>query len=174
MKGTKPVETVGIIALVILILFCLVGIVLTPLGMPGNFIIIAGALVFNLITWEMTVNLQRIAVVLGLAVLGEILEYILGVQMARKRGASGRAIIGAIVGGIIGALVGTPVPIVGTIIGLFVGVFLGAFAIELAYRKDIKLAYDSAIGAFYGRAGAILVKTMIGILIIIIIFVGIF
>ncbi len=167
-------EAIGLIAVVVLGLFCLAGLILTPLGLPGNFVMIGGALVHNLIVWSMEISWMRLAVVFGLAIIGEILEWILSVTVTRKRGASGKAVIGAVIGGIIGAIIGTPVPIIGTIIGLCLGVFLGAFAMEYVEKKDFTLAYQSAIGAFYGRVGAILVKTMIGVLIVIVLFLGIF
>jgi len=167
-------EAVGIIALIVLALFSMTGLILTPLGMPGNFIIIGGALFHNLILWSMGISGMRLGVALALAVVGEILEFILGVRMARRRGASNRAVIGAIVGGILGAIVGTPVPIIGTIIGLFIGVFLGAFVVEFAAKKDIQMAYSAAMGAFYGRVGAIMVKTLIGVVIVVILFMGAF
>lgn len=167
-------EAMGLIAAVVLGLFCLAGLILTPLGLPGNFIMIGGALVHNLIVWSMEISWLRLAVALGLAVVGEILEWILSVQVTRKRGASGKAVVGAVIGGIIGAIVGTPVPIIGTVIGLFLGVFLGAFIMEYVEKQDFIRAYHSAVGAFYGRVGAILVKTMIGVVIVIIIFLGVF
>ncbi|MGM0453256.1 MAG: DUF456 family protein [Thermodesulfobacteriota bacterium] len=165
-------DIVTIIAIAVLILFCLAGLVLTPLGMPGNFVILAGALVYDLIVWDMAIGVWRLVVLLGLAVVGEVLEYILSMAAARKRGASNKALFGAIVGGIVGAVIGTPVPVVGSIIGLFLGVFLGAFLLELVARGDAGQAYHAAVGAFYGRVGAIVAKTMVGVAIIGVIFMG--
>ena len=165
---------VEVIAVVVLLFFCLAGLVLTPLGLPGNFIIFGGALIYNLILWEMAIGVWSLGVLLALTVVGEILEYGLSMAAARKRGASNKALFGAIIGGIVGAVVGTPVPVIGSIIGLFVGVFLGAFLLELLVRKDVVQAYDAALGAFYGRVGAIVAKTMVGAAIIAVIFMGLF
>ncbi len=104
---------VEIIAVVVLLFFCLAGLVLTPLGLPGNFVIFSGAVIYNLILWEMAIGAWSLAVVLVLAIVGEILEYGLSMAAARKRGASNKALFGAIIGGIVGAVVGTPVPVGG-------------------------------------------------------------
>ena len=167
-------EPMGIIALVVLIAFCLVGLVLTPLGLPGTFIILAGAVAYNLIQWAMALSLSALGVLLGIALIGEVLEYVLSVKLASQRGASNPAIWGAVIGGILGAIVGTPMPIVGSVVGLFIGVFLGAFLVELVVQKDGARALKSAIGAFYGRVGAILTKSLLGVVMIIIIFAAIF
>ena len=164
----------GIIALVVLIVFYLVGLVLTPLGLPGTFIILAGAVAYNLIQWAMALSLSALGFLLGIALIGEVLEYVLSVTLASRRGASNPAIWGAVIGGILGAIIGTPMPIVGSVVGLFIGVFLGAFVVEMVLQKDVTRALRSAIGAFYGRVGAIVTKSMLGVVMVIIIFVSIF
>ena len=167
-------EFTGIIAVLLLVLFCVAGLVLIPLGMPGTFLIIIGAAVYNLIHWSMAVSLPILGVLLMLAVLAEVLEYILGMKLAEKRGTSRPAVYGAIIGGIVGTFAGVPVPVIGSVIGLFVGVFAGAFVFELVLKKELPAAFYSAMGAFYGRLGAIFVKLLIGALMIGILFAGIF
>ncbi len=157
----------GISAYTILAIFSLLGLAATPLGLPGTFVIFAGAVLFNLVQWKMVISLWMLAVLLGLAAAGEVLEYWLGVKLAAKRGASGLSIAGAVIGGLIGAFAGVPVPAAGSVIGLFLGVFAGAFAVELVFKKSLAAAFDAAIGAFYGRAGAILVKSMLGLAMVI-------
>lgn len=161
-------ELTGIAAAAVLILCSIAGIVLVPLGLPGTFVILAGAVFYNLIHGSMALSINVLAVLLGLAIIGEILEYILGVSMAIKRGASRRAAFGGIIGGIAGAFAGIPVFMIGPVIGLFIGVFAGAFLVELAVKKNAAASFRSAMGAFYGRLGAVLVKTLIGITMVII------
>lgn len=164
-------ELTGIIATVVLVLFCLAGIVLVPLGMPGTFVILAGAVIYNLIKWSMAVSVAVLAGLLVLALAGEVLEYILGIKLAEKRGTSRPAVIGAIIGGIVGTFAGVPVPVLGSLIGLFAGVFLGAFLVEFIRKNDPAAAFNSATGAFYGRLGAVFAKTLIGVAMIIILFI---
>ncbi|MBA2882616.1 hypothetical protein HNR65_002970 [Desulfosalsimonas propionicica] len=167
-------EIAGMMALFVLILCCIAGIVLVPLGMPGTFVILAGAVFYNLIQGAMVFSLLVLALLLGLAIVGEVLEYILGVSMATKRGASRRAAFGGIVGGIVGAFAGVPVFLIGPVIGLFAGVFIGAFVVELAVKKDAAASFRSATGAFYGRVGATLVKTLIGITMVVVLCMQVF
>lgn len=165
---------ISLAALTLLALLCLLGLVITPLGLPGTFVILAAALLYNLIHWAMAISLWVLVLLLCLALLGEILEYGLSVRMASRRGASNAAIAGALIGGLVGAFAGIPVPVLGSIIGLFLGVFIGAFLLELIFKKDVPRAFRAAVGAFYGRAGAILVKTVIGLAMMIIIAAAVF
>ena len=155
------------------VLFCIIGLMLIPLGLPGTFVIFAGALIYNLIRWSMAISLLQLSLILGLALLGELLEFLLSMKMARDRGASNPAIIGSIVGGIIGAVIGVPVPVVGSLVGLFLGVFLGALGAEFLIRRDFRIALNSAAGAFYGRVGATVAKVIVGMAMIVLIFIGI-
>src|SRR2546428_14140699 len=66
-----------------------------------------------------------IGAVLGLAFLGEIVEWWLGFRLTRTFGGSRRSAWGALVGGIVGAVLGVPLPIVGSVIGAFLGSFAG-------------------------------------------------
>lgn len=159
-----------ITAFILLGVLCILGLIATPLGLPGTFVILAGAVLFNLVQWKMAISLWVLVLLLALAVAGEILEYWLGVRLAARRGASGAAIAGAIVGGLIGAFAGVPVPVIGSVIGLFLGVFLGALFVELLLQKNFSRAWKAATGAFYGRAGAILVKSMLGVAMVAVIF----
>lgn len=67
----------------------------------------------------------------GLAVLGEVLEFVAGAAGAKKAGASRRAIglslVGAVAGSLLGATVGIPIPLVGPIVAALAGGGLGAF-----------------------------------------------
>jgi hypothetical protein len=167
-------ELAGIAAAVVLILCSLAGIVLVPLGLPGTFVILAGALFHNLIHGSMALSVKVLAILLGLAIIGEILEYALGVSMATKRGASRQAAFGGIIGGIVGAFAGVPVFLIGPVIGLFIGVFAGAFLVELYVKQNAAEAFRSAMGAFYGRLGAVAVKTLIGVTMVIILWIQVF
>jgi uncharacterized protein YqgC (DUF456 family) len=150
-----------IIALVVVVLISLIGIVMVPFGLPGTFVVAASAIIYNLITWSWTLSIKFIAILFGLAILAEILEWIVGAYSAKKFGASKWGIAGAIIGAIAGTIIGTPVPLIGNIIGMIVGAFLGAFVLEIFVKKDIAKALKAGYGAFLGRIGAILLKFII-------------
>ena len=158
----------GIIGFIAMVILLAAGILITPLGMPGTFVVFAGAAVYDLITWSSAISFQMLGILAGIAVIGEILEYIIGIKAAKKHGASRAGVIGAIAGGIIGAIVGVPVFIIGSLIGLFIGAFLGAFIVELFVKKKAGKAFEAGLGAFYGRAGAILVKSLLAVVMAII------
>jgi uncharacterized protein YqgC (DUF456 family) len=153
----------GIFALILLGLISILGLAAIPLGLPGTFLIFLGALCYNLVLWSMAIGPGMLGLLLALALAGEVLEYWVGVRLASRRGASGGAIAGGVAGGLIGAVAGVPVPVAGSLIGLFAGVFAGAFFVEWVLQKEPAQAFRAAAGAFYGRAGAIVIKTLLGL-----------
>src|SRR2546422_9199049 len=114
------------LATVLLALCLLAGLVLVPLGLPGLWVMVAGVVGYGWLTDFRSVGVTTIALVLGLALVGEIVETWLGFRLARRYGGSSRAGWGALVGGIVGAVVGVPVPIIGSVIAGLVGSFAGA------------------------------------------------
>src|SRR2546426_12240066 len=98
-----------------------------PLGLPGLWVMVAGVAGYGWLTDFRAVGVTTIALVLGLALVGEIVESWLGFRLARRYGGSSRAGWGALVGGIVGAVVGVPVPIIGSVID-GVGVVVGRAA----------------------------------------------
>jgi len=155
-------ETVGVILLVACII---VGLLLVPLGLPGLWVMVAGVLGYGWLTAFRTVGLWTIAVVLGLAFAGELLEAWIGFRYARRYGGSRSAGWGALIGGIAGAIVGVPVPIIGSVIGAFVGSFAGAALFEYLRERRAGVAARAGWGAVLGRAVAAAVKMALGVVI---------
>src|SRR2546430_7407077 len=91
----------------------ILGLLLVPLGLPGLWVMVAGVVGYGWLTDFRSVGVATIAVVLGLAFLGEILEWWLGFRLARTFGGSRRSAWGALVGGNAGAPVGGPLPLGG-------------------------------------------------------------
>jgi uncharacterized protein YqgC (DUF456 family) len=156
------------IALLVLALCLVVGLVLVPLGLPGLWVMAAGVLAYGGLTEFRSVGVATIAVVLGLAFLGEILEWWIGFGLARRYGGSRRAGWGALLGAIVGAVVGVPVPIVGSVIGAFVGSFGGAALFEYSLSGTAATAVRAGWGAMLGRAVAAGAKVAIGVVIAVI------
>src|SRR6266511_5456869 len=82
----------------------ILGLVLVPLGLPGLWLMVAGVVGYGWLTDFRSVGVATIAVVLGLAFLGEVIEAWLGFRFARTFGGSRRSAWGALVGGIVGAV----------------------------------------------------------------------
>jgi uncharacterized protein YqgC (DUF456 family) len=104
-----------------------------------------------------------------LAVVGELIESLLGVLAVRRFGASKWAMLGTFLGGIAGGIAGSGLaPIAGSLVGAFVGAFLGAFIGELAYRRRVAGSLRAGWGAFLGRLLAMAIKFEIGVVMVII------
>src|SRR5829696_3512836 len=116
------VEHSGAIAL--LAASAVAGLLLIPLGLPGLWVIVLGILSFGWLSDFRSLSAGFLALVVGLAGLGEVVEAWIGFRFAQRYGGSKRAGWGALVGGIIGAIIGVPIPIIGSVIGGFAGAFV--------------------------------------------------
>lgn len=146
----------------------ILGLLLVPLGLPGLWVMVAGIVGYGWLTDFRSVGIATIGVVLGLAFLGEIIEWWLGFRLTRTFGGSRRSAWGALVGGIAGAVLGVPVPIVGSVIGAFLGSFAGAALFEYSLSRTTETAVRAGWGAVVGRAAAAAAKIALGIVIAVI------
>jgi uncharacterized protein YqgC (DUF456 family) len=144
---------------------CTLGLVLVPLGLPGLWVMVAGVVGYGWLTDFRSVGVATVAVVLGLAFLGEIIEAWLGFRFARTFGGSRRSAWGALAGGIVGAGLGVPIPIVGSVIGAFLGSFAGAALFEYSLSRTPETAVRAGWGAVVGRATAAAAKIALGVVI---------
>ena len=149
-----------ILLLALALLACLV---LVPLGLPGTWLMIAVAIAFPYLAGVAPLGAISLVVLVGLALVGEVIEFTLSARYTRKYGGSRRASWGAVIGGIAGAIVGVPVPIVGPVLGAFVGSFAGALLAEVSRGSGTGEATRVAWGALLGRVVAIAVKMGIGV-----------
>ena len=100
----------------------------------------------------------------GLAVLGEVLEFVLGAAGARRTGGSTRSAVLALVGSIVGGLMGIalPVPIVGPLLGACLGAFVGALLGNLWSRRTFFQSAVAGRGAAIGQFWDTVAKLVIG------------
>lgn len=144
-----------IITVVALVVCCLLGVVMTAVRLPGTWLIVMAALGYGWwAKWE-SVGPVTIAVLAGIALVGEITDLAMSAVTARKAGATRQAAWGGLVGGVVGmvflsSMLSLPFPVVGTVVGAtagaLVGCFGGAMLVELAMRK--KLAQGAKVGLF--------------------------
>jgi len=149
-------------ALLILAGVIILSLILIVLGLPGLWIMVASAVVYNMIVPGDPIGWVSLIAVAVLALIAELLEFSLTGRYARKYGGSRRAGWGAILGGIVGAMVGLPVPIVGPVLGAFVGSFLGALVAEFTGGASASDATRVAKGALIGRVVSTVLKIGIG------------
>jgi len=140
------------------------GVLICLLGFPGPFLITGAAALAGWSTGWQVVHIWLVLVFFSLAVIAEILDQWLGVASARSYGSTRAGMWGSFLGGLAGALVGIPVPFVGSLFGAFLGAFAGAFLLEwLISKKKFFSAVRAGYGAFRGRIGAAIFKTVLAL-----------
>jgi uncharacterized protein YqgC (DUF456 family) len=153
------------LAMVILAAAILAGLFLIPLGLPGLWVMVGGILIYGWLTDFRSLSVALIAIVLGIAFLGEIIESWLGFRFAKRYGGSSRSGWGALVGGLVGAIVGVPIPIIGSVLGAFLGSFIGAAVFEYTASRQLNVATRAGWGSVVGRAAAAAMKIALGLVI---------
>ncbi len=167
-------------SLVLLLLICnACGFLLNVVALPGNWLSVLGTAIF---AWLVKtpdgggINWWIVGVLLVLAILGEIAEFVAGMVGAAKHGASRRAmvlsVVGSIVGSILGVACGMPVPIIGPAVAALLGGAIGAAAGAALGEdwKGRKLDDSLQVGAaaFWGRILGTTGKVIIGAIMVVI------
>jgi uncharacterized protein len=155
---------IEILLLVTLSLAACLGLAINVVGMPGNWLIVllaAGSYFFVPTEKSLHVSFMSVALILGAAALGELLEFSAGALGASRLGASHRsnalAIVGSIIGAIFGLFAGSiiPIPIIGQMVGslLFgsIGAAVGAVGGERWVGKTWDASFQVGEAAFWGR-----------------------
>jgi uncharacterized protein YqgC (DUF456 family) len=164
------------------LVFCLILLgcwFLNFLGLPGNWLILLG-----LIGWiglgpsSLTTSSWLLVPLVGLALLGEWLEFAASLWGTRKMGGSARgavlSVAGALAGGLLGLVIGFPIPIplLGSLLaallfaslGAMVGAMLGEYSLNTDWRKNAKIGLAAFVSRLAGTFGKILVgAVMLGI-----------
>jgi uncharacterized protein len=152
---------------------------MTLFGMPGNWLIVALAAAVAWLAPEesrFAIAWGNLAVLLALAVAGEVVEFVAGSAAATHAGGSRRgalgALAGAFVGAIAGAVVGLPVPVIGSaiaaVLGGAAGATVGAMLGELHLGRSLDASWRVGHAAFWGRLLGTLSKATLGIVMVVI------
>lgn len=157
---------------VLLLLSNLSGFIMNWAALPGNWLIVVGTALF---CWfvrsgQHSVSWYVVALLLLLAIVGEVLEFVAGTAGAAKQGASRRAmalsVIGSIVGSVAGAFIGIPIPLIGSAIAALVGGALGAAAGAAVGEdwkgRDFQGSMEVGAAAFWGRILGTAGKLVVG------------
>lgn len=153
-----------ITALAILcILLMTVSLLLHLFGLPANWLVLIFAALWTFFAPQETMTWQVLAVLAGLAVIGEILEMLMSAIWGKKYGGSNSGMIAGMIGALIGAILGAPILFgVGALFGALIGAFLGALAMELFKGRSSGESVRAAWGTMLGRFGGTILKTAIG------------
>jgi uncharacterized protein YqgC (DUF456 family) len=163
--GGIPVQIVLYKALLVLFyIYLFVALALNIVGLPGNWILVATAAVVALVPHFGDLTWTYFFVILGLALLGEAIESLLGLVVVAKKGGTRWGVFGSFLGGIGGVVVGSAVapPFGGVVLG-FVGAFAGAVAGEYIREQRGDQAVRVGFWAFVGRSLAIMGKIACGL-----------
>jgi hypothetical protein len=149
-------------------------------SLPGNWALLGLTALFAwLVPHDSSrgVTWNTVWILLALAIVGEIIEFVAGAAGAAKRGASRRSIwlslIGAVIGSIGGAIVGLPIALVGSPIaallggaaGAFVGAYLGETWVDRSHGHSVEVAWGAFLGRVWGTVGKFAVgAVMLGIM----------
>jgi uncharacterized protein YqgC (DUF456 family) len=140
-------------------------------NLPGTWLMV---LVTAVLKWwqpgYVQVSWTVLGVAVGLAMLGEVLEFVLGAAGSRHAGGSKRAAALAIVGSLVGGIVGTalPVPIVGTLVGACLGAFVGSLLGDLWAGRPLFPSFEAGWGAAVGRFWGTVSKLAVGAIMVVV------
>jgi len=150
--------------LILFYLYLFVAVALNIVGLPGNWVLVATAAVVALIPKFGDLSWTYFFIILGLAILAEVIESLLGLVVVAKKGGTRWGVIGSFLGGIAGVIVGSAVapPFGGVALG-FVGAFAGAVAGEYIREQRSDQAVRVGFWAFVGRSLAIMGKIACGV-----------
>lgn len=162
-----------VLGLTLLYIVMLLGVVLIPFGLPGEFLIVIAALVCTLVAGAEVLGWWVFWVLLALGVFAELVEAWAGYLGARQAQGSFWGAVGAIAGGVAGALLGSLfAPVLGSLAGAFAGTFAGAFIVEWYRTRQSEVSAMVARGALVGRVVGSAVKVAVSVLMIIIVTLG--
>ena len=146
----------------------LCGIVLDLVGLFGNWIILGAIGILWASTGFSHFGGWGLSGMVALAVLGEVLEFVLAGYGAKRFGGSKGSMWAALIGCLAGSVLGTPfMPIVGTLLGACAGAFVAAALYEyLNQYRELHMALWTGLGAALGKIGGLFAKLFCGLAIL--------
>jgi len=155
---------------VLLVLLNVCALATNFLTLPGNWFIAGFTILFAVFVHLPSgsgISLWCAGAVVGLALLGEVIEFAAGAAGAAKSGGSRRGMLLAVAGAMAGSIAGTilgafiPIPVIGSLIGAITGGALGAFGGAYAGEtwkgksEEERVAVSTAamLGRVFGTVG---------------------
>lgn len=167
---------------VLLVLGNLGALAATVMALPGNWVIVGLTALFAWLIHDAAgagISWYTVGALLGLATLGELVEFAAGAAGAARFGGSRRGMVLAIVGTLFGSMIGVaagpflvPIPLLGSVVaavgGGALGAFVGAYLGESwkGRSDDQRLAISKA--AFVGRLLGTVGKLWVGAVMVVV------
>jgi uncharacterized protein len=162
--------TLLVVVSVLLLLVNTVGVFLVLMQLPGTWLMLGATVGVAWWRWDGwsgagVIGGWTLVVLLVLALVGELVEFLGPAMGAVKEKSSRRAAVLAVVGGVVGAIVGTVVlvflPVVGTLIGAVVGSGLFSMMGDLwagrGWEPALRGGKGAAVGRFWGALGKLMI-----------------
>lgn len=148
----------------LVIIVVIVGIGITAIGLPGNWVILFTALVYGYFDAFVHINTIVLLILLGALLVGELVEFVAGTLGAQKANASKTAIVTAFIGGITGGIIGTGImPGLGSIAGAIGGSFVSGYFAEYFTTGNKEKAGRVAKSIVVGQALGLVFKLAVAI-----------
>ena len=158
-------------SLALLLLVNAFGVFLVLLQMPGTWGIL---LATGLAAWWQSERIGWVAIVIlvALAIIGEIIEFIGSAHGSRTAGGTRRAAILSLLfgtfGAIVGAILGSFIPIIGTLAGILIGAclsaglgsYLGDRWAGRSHQQASQSGQGAAVGRLWGTVGKVVVAVV--------------
>ena len=153
-EGTRLTDTLLWLLSIALIVLGVAGTVLPAL--PGTLLVLAGIVLGAWIDGFARVGWGVLTVVIVLAVLAWVLDYVAGLLGAKKAGASRQAIIGAVLGTVVGLFMG----IVGVLFMPLVGAALGEWLARRDHGRALHVGVATWLGIMAGMVSKVVIAFM--------------
>ena len=148
----------------LVIVVTVVGIGMTAIGLPGNWLIFFTALIYGYLESFIHMNSTVLLMLFGALLTGELAEFVAGSLGAKKENASNMAILAAFIGGIAGGIIGTGLmPGLGSIAGAIGGSFAAGYLAEYASTGNREKATRVAKSIVIGQALGLIFKLAVAI-----------
>jgi uncharacterized protein YqgC (DUF456 family) len=154
---------------IVLLVALVAGLALIIFNLPGLWLMAGAAGLYALVTSGEYIGWGKLAIVLALCLLAELLELLARAGGAKQAGGSKRSMILATIGGVLGGiLLSLPVPILGTIAGVCIGAFAGAMIGQMTVESsDLTHSAQVGYGAAKGTLIGMVLKLAVGIVLFI-------
>ena len=139
-------------------------VLLNLVTLPGNWAMVALVIVWELFYPGSSLGAMFFALFVGLAIIGELVEFGAQIYGSKKYGSSKTSTAAGVIGAIVGAIFGAPFMFgVGAIFGALFGAWGGCYLSErLIRRQPSEIAFRAAQGAMVGKFFGMVIKFGIG------------
>jgi len=147
----------------LVVMLMVVALMLHVFGLPANWLVLGLVGIWKWVCPEADLTWTFMAVLTGMALAGEILEFLSQAWGAKRYGGSGKGNWGAILGAIAGSIIGAPFFFgLGALPGALLGAYGGCLAVELVTGRSLAEAGQAALGALWGKMFGLVTKVALG------------